>query len=52
MKWTNLVENLIFSPVFEWLKQDGDHSKTGQKFVQKLNGSSIQMSGFWDVNFI
>jgi hypothetical protein len=31
LKWSSLVENSIFSPVFEWLKEDGDHWITGLK---------------------
>jgi hypothetical protein len=32
----------------EWLKQDGDNFKLGQKFVRKLNGSSNLNVLFWD----
>jgi hypothetical protein len=37
MKHIRLAENSILGLVFEWLKQNGDHSKTGHKYVRFSN---------------
>jgi hypothetical protein len=45
IKRFSLAENLILGPVFEWLKQESDHSKTGQKYFRFFNVNGMQMSG-------
>jgi hypothetical protein len=37
------VENLILGPVFEWLKQDGDRSKTGLKKCPENDRSKLDV---------
>ena len=52
VKWSKLEYHLKTRPEIEWYKQDGNHSITGHKYVRKLNGSGIEMSGFGMVTVI
>ncbi len=44
-KWSRLVGNSVFGPVFEWLKQDSDHLIIGPKKCPENDHSQTRQSG-------
>jgi hypothetical protein len=52
IKWSRLADHLKTGPEIEWLKQDGDFSKTGHKLCPKNGHSKTGLSRFQMVTII